>query len=109
MAIQKTKEPSKVDAALQRFAEMLIKRMEEMQKMYGAMNIPNMPKPEETLVINSGNALVKKSVEIKDEELKKLVCENIVDMAKLSHNTLSGDEKTAFLERNAKMLDMLIK
>lgn len=85
------------------------RRMEEMQKMYGAMNIPNMPKPEETLVINSGNALVKKSVEIKDEELKKLVCENIVDMAKLSHNTLSGEEKTAFLERNAKMLDMLIK
>lgn len=32
MAIQKTKEPSKVDAALQRFAEILIKRMEEMQK-----------------------------------------------------------------------------
>lgn len=32
MAIQKTKEPSKVDAALKRFAEMLIKRMEEMQK-----------------------------------------------------------------------------
>lgn len=32
MAMQKTKEPSKVDAALQRFAEMLIKRMEEMQK-----------------------------------------------------------------------------
>lgn len=32
MAIQKTKEPSKVDTALQRFAEMLIKRMEEMQK-----------------------------------------------------------------------------
>lgn len=32
MAIQKTKEPSKVDAALQRFADMLIKRMEEMQK-----------------------------------------------------------------------------
>lgn len=32
MAKQKTKEPSKVDAALQRFAEMLIKRMEEMQK-----------------------------------------------------------------------------
>lgn len=32
MAIQKTKEPSKVDAALQRFAEMLIKRMEKMQK-----------------------------------------------------------------------------
>ena len=32
MAIQKTKEPSKVDAALQPFAEMLIKRMEEMQK-----------------------------------------------------------------------------
>lgn len=85
------------------------RRMEEMQKMYGGMNLPNMPKPEETLVINSNNALVNKASEIEDAELKDLVCTNIVDMAKLSHNTLNGEEKAAFLERNVKIMNMLIK
>lgn len=85
------------------------RRMEEMQKMYGGMNFPNMPKPEETLVINSNNELVKKALEIEDDELKELLCTNIVDMAKLSHNTLNGEEKTAFLERNVKIMNMLIK
>lgn len=85
------------------------RRMEEMQKLYGGMNFPNMPKPEETLVINSGNALVQKAAEISDPELKDLVVSSVVDMAKLSHNTLSGDEKNAFLEKEEKILSMLIK
>lgn len=85
------------------------RRMEEMQKLYGGMNFPNMPKPEETLVINSGNALVQKAAEISDPELKDLVVGSVVDMAKLSHNTLSGDEKNAFLEKEEKILSMLIK
>ena len=73
------------------------------------MNFPNMPKPEETLVVNSGNALVQKAAEISDPELKDLVVSSVVDMAKLSHNTLSGDEKNAFLEKEEKILSMLIK
>ncbi len=85
------------------------RRMEEMQKLYGGMNFPNMPKPEETLVVNSGNALVQKAAEISDPELKDLVVSSVVDMAKLSHNTLSGDEKNAFLEKGEKILSMLIK
>lgn len=85
------------------------RRMEEMQKLYGGMNFPNMPKPEETLVVNSGNALVQKAAEISDPELKDLVVSSVVDMAKLSHNTLSGDEKNAFLEKEEKILLMLIK
>lgn len=85
------------------------RRMEEMQKLYGGMNFPDMPKPEETLVVNSGNALVQKAAEISDPELKDLVVSSVVDMAKLSHNTLSGDEKNAFLEKEEKILSMLIK
>jgi len=77
--------------------------------MYGGMNIPNMPKIEETLVINATDPLVKKTVDITDSELQKLVCANIVDMAKLSHNTLNGDERTAFLARNIEIMNMLIK
>ncbi len=83
------------------------RRMEEMQKLYGGMNIPNMPKPEETLVINSGNPLVKKVSEIDDSELKELICKSIVDMAKLSHNTLNGDDKNEFLERMEQILQRL--
>ena len=85
------------------------RRMQEMQKMYGGLNMPDMPNPEETLVINSNSDIVNKALTVEDEELKELICTNIVDMAKLSHNTLNGDEKTAFLERNAKMMSMLIK
>lgn len=83
------------------------RRMEEMQKLYGGMNIPNMPKPEETLVINSGNPLVKKVSEIDDSEIKELICKSIVDMAKLSHNTLNGDDKNEFLERMEQILQRL--
>ena len=37
------------------------------------------------------------------------MCKNIVDMAKLSHNTLNGDDKAAFLERNSEIMNMLLK
>lgn len=84
------------------------RRMEEMQKMYGGMNLPNMPKPEETLIINTNNALVNKALKTEDAKLKELVCKNIVDMAKLSHNTLNGEDKNAFLERSTAIMDMLL-
>jgi len=84
------------------------RRMEEMQKMYGGMNIPNLPKPEETFVVNKNNTLVKKLVNVENEEIKELISKNIIDMAKLSRNTLSGDEKTAFLERNIEIMNKLI-
>lgn len=85
------------------------RRMEEMQKMYGMAGIPNMPKPEETFVVNFNNHLVKKSLSVEDEELKKLLCMTIVDMAKLSHDTLKGDERTEFLERTVDIINRLIK
>ncbi len=85
------------------------RRMEEMQKMYGGMNLPNMPKPEETLIINASNQLVNNVLKTDNPEVKELICKNIVDMAKLSHNTLNGEDRAAFLERNSKIMDMLLK
>ncbi len=84
------------------------RRMEEIQKLYGGMNIPGMPAPSETLVINANNPLVKRVAEMCDGELKDMICASIVDLAKLSHNTLSGEDRSVFLERNVKMLNMLI-
>ena len=46
------------------------RRMEEMQKLYGGINIPNMPKPEETLIINSNNELVKNVLNLEDGKVK---------------------------------------
>jgi len=83
------------------------RRLEEIKKLYGGMNFPDVPKARETLVINSGNSLIKKAVSIKDDDLKNLICANIVDMAKLSHNTLTGDDKKAFLNRNLEMINRL--
>jgi molecular chaperone HtpG len=85
------------------------RRMEEMQKMYGGMNIPGMPKPEETLVINASNPLVVKAMDISDKKLQDMICANIVDMAKLSHNTLNGDDRTKYLDRCVEMMNILIK
>lgn len=85
------------------------RRMEEMQKLYGGINIPNMPKPEETLIINANNKLVKNVLNLEDDKVKDIICANIIDMAKLSHNTLNGDEKTAFLERNIDIMNLLMK
>ena len=84
------------------------RRMEEMQKMYGMPSMPGMPKPEETLVINANNDLIKKTLDIKDDETKELLCKTIVDMAKLSRDSLKGEERTAFLERTVEIINKLI-
>ena len=84
------------------------RRMEEMQKLYGGMNISEMPKPEETFVINANSSLVKKISQITDDKIRDLVCLNVIDMAKLSHNTLNGQERDAFIERNAEIMNMIM-
>ena len=76
--------------------------------MYGMPSMPGMPKPEETLVINANNDLIKKTLDIKDDETKELLCKTIVDMAKLSRDSLKGEERTAFLERTVEIINKLI-
>ncbi len=84
------------------------RRLEEMQKMYGGINIPNMPKTEATLVINENNDIITKIIETNDEQLKEMLCKNIVDMARLSNNTLAGDKKAEFLQRSLEIMSKLI-
>jgi len=85
------------------------RRMEEMAKMYGNMGMMNLPKQEETLVVNSSNALVSKLAEREDDSIKELICSQIVAMAKLSRSSLTGDEKTEFLDRSAAILEKLLE
>lgn len=79
------------------------RRMEEMSKMFGDMNLP---KAGATFVVNSKNPLVLKVCALPDGDEKTLLAKQIYDMARLSHKTLSGDDMTEFIKRSN---DLLIK
>ena len=89
------------------------RRMEEMSKMYG-MNMPFGAMPsEETLILNGNNNVVKLLLKIKDDETKKdetkLICNQIYDLATMSHKHLDMNSMTNFIERSNKILEMLLK
>ncbi len=89
------------------------RRMQEMSKMYGMYGLDtSMFKSEETLMLNKKNELVKFIIAHVDEEAKKedlkLFCEQIYDLAMLSHKSLSPDAMTTFISRSHLILKKLI-
>lgn len=88
------------------------RRMEEMAQMYG-MNMPFGAMPsEETLILNTNNNVVKLLLNIKDDQNKKeetnLICNQIYDLATMSHKHLDMNAMTNFIERSNKILEMLM-
>lgn len=88
------------------------RRMEEMAKMYG-MNMPFGAMPaDETLILNGNNNVVKLLLKIKDNENKKeetnIICNQIYDLATMSHKHLDMNSMTNFIERSNKILEMLL-
>lgn len=84
------------------------RRMEEMSKLYGNMGMMNFPKSEETLLVNSSNKLIELVSKLPDTEERDLVCKEIISMAKLSHNSLSGEDKLDFIDRTNNLLIKLL-
>lgn len=82
------------------------RRMEEMTKMYGNMGMMNLPKTEKTLVINSTSPLIQKLIELDEGDLKDDICREIIGIAKLSHNTMTADDKNEFINKTN---DILLK
>lgn len=90
------------------------RRMQEMSKMYGMYGLDaNMFKSDEALMLNKKNELVKYIMSHHDDEAEKdtvkLFCEQIYDLAMLSHKPLSPDAMTAFISRSNLVLKKLIK
>ena len=77
------------------------RRMQEMTRMYG--NSFGGPAPETTVVLNLENPVVQ-AVPSMPEERAKLVCAQIVDLAKLTHRQLTADELSAFVARSVELL-----
>lgn len=82
------------------------RRMEEMSKLYGNIGMLNMPKSEETLLINSNSPLIKSLLSMDAGDNRDMICKQIISLAKLSHNSLGGDDKNEFIDRTT---DMLLK
>ncbi len=84
------------------------RRMQEMYRAYGqqAAGMADMFKDEFTLVLNSGNALIKKIDTLADEDAN-LVIDHVYDLAKISHSPLDAEHMTKFIERSNKLLEKL--
>ena len=87
------------------------RRMQDMMKMYNMYGMdPSMfGANSQTLVLNANNELVKYIAEHKDGENTTLMCEQLYDLAMLSHAPLTPEQMTNFIARSNKIMELLAK
>ena len=84
------------------------RRMQEMMKMYNMYGMdPNIFGGDETLVLNANHPLVQFVVEHQDSQKVPIICEQLYDLAMLSHKQLSPEEMTRFVNRSNEIMMML--
>ncbi len=83
-----------------------------MKSQFAGMDLGMNFEEEKTLVINDNSPIIKKLVSLKDDESKKdqieLICNQIVDVALLANKELDAKELDEFINRNNKLMNMLI-
>ena len=87
------------------------RRMQDMMKMYGmpGMN-PNMfGGAQESLTLNANNSLVQYLFEHGDADNTAIICEQLYDLAMLSHKPLEPEAMTKFIARSNEIMEMLTK
>ena len=86
------------------------RRMQEMMRMYGMTGMdPSMFGGQETLVLNAKHPLVKYVLEHGDGEHTPLFCEQLYDLAMISHKPLDPDAMTKFVNRSNQIMMLLAK
>ena len=86
------------------------RRMQDMMKMYGMAGMdPSMFGSKLTLVLNANHPLVQYILENKDSENVPMMCEQLYDLAVISHEQLSPEAMTKFIERTNKIMELLVK
>lgn len=88
------------------------RRMAEMKSQFSGMDLGMSFEEEKTLVINDNSPIIKKLMNLKDDESKKeeisLICNQIVDVALLANKELDPKELDEFIKRNNKLMNMII-
>ena len=83
------------------------RRMQDMMKMYsmgGAMDMSMFGGSGETLVLNANHPLVQYVLANKEGETTEKICEQLYDLASLSHGQLSPERMTAFVARSNEIM-----
>lgn len=86
------------------------RRMQEMQKRFGDLNMGNFPM-EQTLVLNRKNDLIARLEKMKDRADRKddvaMICKHVYDLAMMNQRPLEPDEMAAFVKRSNQLLTRL--
>ncbi|SEV91132.1 molecular chaperone HtpG [[Clostridium] fimetarium] len=87
------------------------RRMQEMMKMYNMSGMdPSMfGGMGQTLVLNASNRLVQYIMNNKESENTNMICEQLYDLALLSHAPLTPDQMTRFIVRSNDIMILLAK
>ncbi|GAA4294999.1 molecular chaperone HtpG [Anaerocolumna aminovalerica] len=86
------------------------RRMQEMMKMYNMYGMnPDMFGNEQTLVLNANNKLVQYIFENTDSKNVPMICQQLYDLAMLSHKPLDGESMTKFIARSNEIMMLLAK
>lgn len=88
------------------------RRMQDMMKMYNmsGMNMgSDMFEAGETLVLNANNSLVQYVFDHKDDDKTNIFCEQLYDLAVISHKQLSPEAMTKFIQRSNEIMSLLAK
>ena len=87
------------------------RRMQDMMKMYSMPGMdPSMFGGQgQTLVLNANNDLVKYVLANKDGENTPIICQQLYDLALLSHAPLTPEQMTALIARSNKIMELLAK
>ena len=85
--------------------------MQDMMKMYGMPGMdPGMfGGNQESLTLNANNTLVQYLFEHGDADNDKIICEQLYDLAMLSHKPLEPETMTKFIARSNEIMEMLTK
>ena len=84
------------------------RRMQDMMKMYSMYGGGlDMFPVQETLVLNANNNLVKYVLNHGDGENTAKICEQLYDLAKLAHGSLSPERMTKFIARSGEIMMMM--
>ena len=86
------------------------RRMQEMMKMYNMYGMdPNAFGTSTTLILNANNALVKYLFENPESEHANMICEQLYDLAMISHQPLAPEAMTRFVTRSNELMMLLTK
>ena len=86
------------------------RRMQDMMKMYGMYGMdPSMFGTQETLVLNANNELVQYIFSHQDSDRIPMFCQQLYDLALLSHKPLNPDEMPKLIARSNEIMMLLAK